>query len=295
MRTRAILPFLAPLVLVTACGGGDEQVVIEATPAAVAAAGQSTLDAESARVEFTMTVDLGGFGLPVDAPLEIAGEGLIDFTGRRTSLELDLSSMLAAFGDDVPAGVGSMFDDPVRSIQDGTVSYQCAGFYELLLGSECIRMDLEELTGRDLERMPANGLSADPASLLRSLGGTDEVEEVGQEEVFGVTTTHLRGTFTLSDAIAALPGDAAEELQAAYERMGLDESGLDTGQQFDVWVDEAGRVRQIRQTIDLGGLAGGGDPATFEMRYVEFDVDVDIEVPTDAVDLSELTGLLGGG
>jgi hypothetical protein len=294
-RSLALALAAAPCALLLACGGGDEEV-IAATPEGVLAASQATLEAETASVEFSTTIDLSAMGVAgATGPVELTGEGLIDFAGRQSLIELDFGSLFAQLGDQVPAAAASMFEEPLRAIQDGTVTYVCGSLFTLLGGNECISIDLAEQLGTTATANLFSGGGANGEALLQILGGADSVEEVGEEDVVGVTTTHLRGTFTLRDALAQLPADQAATLEAQFEGMGITDEFVDDQQGFDVWIDGDGLVRQVRQTIDISGVTGGdGGEVVTEFRYVEFGVPVDIEIPTDATDISELEGLLGG-
>jgi hypothetical protein len=295
MRRRLALALAAaPCSLLLACGGGDEEVVV-ATPEGVLAASQATLEAETASLELSTTVDLSAMGVPgATGPVELTGEGVIDFAGQRSLVELDFGSLFDQLGEQVPPQAAAMFDEPLRAIQDGTTSYVCGSFFTFLGGGECISIDLSEQLGDAVASNLFSGGGANAEALLQILGGADDVEEVGEEDVVGVATTHLRGTFTVADALAQLPADDAATLEAQLEGMGLTEEFADTEQGFDVWVDGDGLVRQVRQTIDISAVTGvDGSVVATEFRYLEFGVPVEIEIPTDATDISELEGLFG--
>ena len=222
--------------------------------------------------------------------------GIVDFAGHRSQIDIDLGGVADQLGEGLPDGAGAFFEQPLRAIQDGTTSYMCGAFLTVLAGGECVSLDLAERLGDAATSSLFTGGGASAEALLQVLGGAETVEEVGEEEVVGVSTTHLRGTFTLARAIEQLPEDVATQLQGNFDAMGLGTDLADTEQQFDVWVDDDGRVRQVRQTLDLSAVPGAEDaePAVVEFRFVAFDVPVDIEIPADAVDISELDGLIGG-
>jgi hypothetical protein len=293
MRRAPLLLLAIPAIAGTfgACGGGGETVTIGASAAAIRDAGQATLAADSARLEMTMTMEAAGFpGL--DVPLEITASGVTDFAGGTSVVDVDMSGMFDAFSALAPEGEGLGALEGMghlRQIQDGTVLYQCGGMYEMVAGAECVRIDLAEVPGFDASQV-GGASPADATALLESLQGADgEVEEVGVEEVDGVRTTHLRGSFTLAGAIGDLPDDTAADLEQAYEQFGLD-GRLDEPQQVDVWIDDEGRVRKLRQELSFGDAMG----ALVEVRYSDFGVEVDPDIPDDAVDLSEVVPDLGG-
>ena len=295
MRGRSALGLLViPVVLAGGCGGGEDDLLIEATPAGMVSASQATLDAETATMEFSVTIDPSGLGLPVPAgPLELTGGGNIDFVNQRSSLTFDLSGLLDAVGEDGP--MAGLLAEPMRAVQDGTTSYLCLPLLESFAGAECVRTDLAEQAGGDAAGGFFSGGAVDPQALLESLGGADQVEDLGQEEVVGVTTQHYAGTFTLARAIEGLDAEDAARLQEAFTELGVDEDLADVEHHFDVWVDTDGRIRQVRQELDLDAASGADvAPLVAEFRYLDFGGPVEIEIPADAVDVSELGGFFGG-
>jgi hypothetical protein len=269
-----------PLALL-ACGGGEE-VTVEATPAAVASAGSATLDTGTARVEVAVTFALPGG----DEPVTVEGGGVVDFEHARAELTIDLSALaggLAGLGELLPAMAESYLDQPMRSVQDGGVAYACADFFTMVLGADCLRIDTGETAGI------ASPAGVDATSLLRLLGGTEAVAVVGTETLFDVETTHYRGTITTERALAGLPDDTAEELRGALERLGIDDTTLAQG--VDVWIDGDGLVRRIRQE---GAVPGGRGPVVTLVSFVQFGLDVAVDIPDDAVDASEIIGQFGG-
>jgi hypothetical protein len=269
-----------PLAL-AACGGGEE-VAVEATPAAIASAGTATLDTGTARVEVAVTFALPGN----DEPVTVEGGGVVDFDHARAELTIDLSALaggLAGLSELLPAMAESYLDQPMRTVQDGGVAYACADFFTMVLGADCLRIDTGETAG-----IPSPA-GADATSLLRLLGGTEAVEELGTETLFDVETTHYRGTITTERALAELPDDAADELRGALERLGIDDTAL--AQSVDVWIDGDGLVRRIRQE---GGAPGGQGPVVTLISFVQFGVDVAVAIPDDAVDASDIVDQFGG-
>jgi hypothetical protein len=287
MRRRHAVSLAALPLALLACGTGDE-VVVEATPAAIASAGTATLDARTARVEVEVTFALPGR----DEPVTVDGGGVVDFEHARSELTIDLSALaggLAGLGEAMPAMAESYFGQPMRSVQDGAVAYACAEFFTMVLGSECLRVDVGEMAGLGAGAGLASPAGADATSLLRLLGGTEAVEEVGTETLFDVETTHYRGTVTTERALAELPAPAAEELRSALDRLGLDDTALAQG--VDVWIDGDGLVRRIRQEAAVPNGQGGSVVSV--ISFVQFGVDAAVSIPDDAVDAGELVGQFG--
>lgn len=276
MRRAAALVALGLAV----AGCGDGTVLVEATPAAVAAAGQATLEAGTARIEMTSTVQAMGH------TVDVAAEGVVDFVNGRSELTFDLASIVGSLGGDaLPDEAARFFEGEMRAVTDGSSLYLCAPLFAMLGGSDCIQQDVPGAEGG----LAFGGQLADPAAALQSLSGAEDVEEVGTEEVDGVTTTHFRGAGTMASALARLDGAEADEL-----RQHLDEGGvsLDSPFSFEIWVDADGLVRKMTTTTSVAG----DQPfeVSGEVRFLDFGTPVDIDVPTDATPMSELQGLLGG-
>jgi hypothetical protein len=273
---------VALTLAIAGCGESKDSVAVDASPEGLARAASRTVDGESGR--FTASVSLDVLGQSI----ELAIDGAFDAAGRG-EVTMALGDILAQLGGgagDLPPGL----DDEVRYVVDGGVIYVCGALLELLgEDAECGSLQL----GVDASTYGLGGVN-DPTAFLRTLAGADNIEEVGEEDVDGVATTHLRGSFTMRDAIDALDVEQAEELEQQLATLGeAGEGALDTPMPFDVWLDGDGRVRRQVLDIDMSGV-GGDAPAGsvhLDIRYRDFGDDVSIDVPDDAVDL---TGLLPG-
>ena len=130
---------------------------------------------------------------------------------------------------------------------------------------------------------------ANPLDALRQLDAVvGEVKRVGQEDVRGEPTVHLR---FVVDAIRANP-EAAEKLpDDVRERL--------RRVPMELWLDEDDRPRRIRQVVDLGAAAGGKVTTTVEL--FDFGKPVAIDLPpadqVQDVDLNDpaAVGALFGG
>jgi hypothetical protein len=288
-RTAALGSLILLLGGAAACGGGEE-LLIEATPAAMKAAGEATVQAGSARTEMVMRIDLSAMGLT--EPVEITVQGVQDFEAQRSSMTMDMGAMLQAIagqsGQELPPGL----DGDMTTVQDGDDMYMCGGFLALLGGPECLHMNFQEITGADLQSL-SGGAGADPMALLASLAGVDGVEEVGREEAVGVQTTHFAGTITMRDSIANANPEQTEGLETLLESRGLGDDFLDTPLDVDLWIDDEGRVRQMHQRVDELSVGGVTTAYDIELRFLEFGVPVEIEIPEDFVDASDLPGFGG--
>ncbi len=253
----------------TGCGGGDGDELGDVE--LIRTAASATEAAGSARME--MVMDLAG--------QELTAEGAFDFEAEQGTVSMD-------FGD----AVGDLPDAPddltFEAVYDRTTVFMSSGIFgPLASGAEWVRMDLEEIasmSGVDLDELPT---SNNPADALAALAGVSEdgVEDLGQEEVRGVDTTHYRATIDLQQAVDTLGVADSEDLDAALEQFG------DSPFEVEVWIDDEGLVRRETTSVDAGG-----DQVATTMEFFDFGEDVDIDVPdeSDSVDLLDLMGDLGG-
>ena len=263
-----------------ACGkGGDETVTVEASPDFLAASADRTLDAHTGSFEMSMSL-IGVPGTP--AGVSFGANGVYDADAGQMMMELDLSPLLDAggAGEDVPEAVRTMFAEPIREIVDGTVMYMRFPFLGQALGDpdkEWISMDAADLPGgSDLLGAGSGGLTSDPSAMLEFLrGATDDITEQGTEEVRGVSTTHLAGTFTLERSLEKVSPDARKKLEASINTLGADDF-LTNPIPVDVFVDDLGRVRRLQMTMDVPGAGG---QMSFVIDYFGFGDEVTIEVP----------------
>jgi hypothetical protein len=283
MRRAALL--LAAALLLPACGGGDS---VSAAP--VAEAASKTTEAGSSRIEFTMAVEAEG------QKFKMSGDGVFDYSRPRGRMTVDL-------GNFAELSRGVLVDRPMEFVFDGLVYYMRfpGGLIELgPLGDKWLKLDLEKVDAKTaLDLGGLQQTNQNPAQLLQFLRGTsDDIEELGQEEVRGVETTHYRATVDLDEAvdgtaeIGELPDEMREQLEAEIERM-KNQTGLET-LPVDVWLDEDDLVRRIR--IDVT-FPVQGEELGLEMTtdFFDFGVDVDVAPPSadETVDIMELAR--GGG
>jgi hypothetical protein len=145
---------------------------------------------------------------------------------------------------------------------------------------------------------------SDPASFLSALQRiSDDVKEVGKEDVRGVETTHYHATLDFKKAIdgADLPPGLRDKASALF--------GNAPAIPVDVFVDSEGRVRRIAMTLDLGDFAAGlgvsgasgatglGDLPTMHMSvdFYDFGAPVHVEAPpADQIVQMPKLGDLGG-
>lgn len=268
MRETARMPrlllwaLLALLTTLPACGeapGGER----------LAGAGPATREAGTAAFSLAQTYRGGATG-----DYRLTGEGQIDLAAGSGRVRL------------TPEGLGDLGGSGAfETVYEGGTVYVSAA----VLGAPTpwVRLDAGE-GGAGF----AQDFSADLSRSLAFLEGAgDEVEQVGREDVRGVATTRYRFTADLEAAAAAAEGDAAAWLREQVADRGL------TRLPGEAWLDDEGRLRRLRYTLDLdqsptAGTAAGSAAVETTVEYYDFGLPVDIAPPPpdQVTDLSALGG-----
>lgn len=272
---RHLLALLSLLAVVAfgataaACGADDVD------PASVAEAAETTRGEGSARVRYDMKVS--GLGLPSE--LALTGEGVTALDSTEMDLTFDLSSVLelaGASGDGatrILAAGGRLYVDP-----------PAVEGLDLPGGKRWVGVDLArvvEAAGLDPEAL-GTFLTVTPQASLDALQAAGKLEEVGEEEVGGVATTRFKGEVAGKDLIAALPADQRDEAQKSLDELLAQSGQTDVATPVDVWVDEEGRVRRMRQVAKIP--ASKGVPAaqvTVSLAYSDFGTELDVQAPAE--------------
>ncbi len=284
MSRKLALALVAPLLALAACSsdGGDKVEALDPI-AAVQAVPDAAAEAGSALFEMTISID--------------APEGAFDLTstggwsGDRMRMEMDLGSALAGLG----AGAGSLpdgADEPMQVVLDGGTAYLHIPMLAGLTGTSGWLTVTPDAMGQIGDLGLSSGTS-DPSQMLQALRGvSDDIEEVGKEDIRGEPTTHYRATADLTRAIEAAPEAQRDRLQQQLEGFDaeLDEVPV------DVWVDGEGRARRV--TFDFAdmadGLLGGAGSASLTMDIFDYGQPVDVEIP-DPSDTTPIEDVLGFG
>jgi hypothetical protein len=133
------------------------------------------------------------------------------------------------------------------------------------------------------------GGANDPSQLLDALRGiSDDIDDLGSDEVRGVATTHFHTTIDLTRALREAAPDQRELLDAQLGAL----AGGSSSVPFDVWIDRDGLPRRI--SVELDGLvqAPGAGTVTMAVDFFDYGEPVDIVIP-DASDTTPFTDVLG--
>lgn len=305
-------------------GGGVGESLGGLTPAASAQYLSKAAEKTADRTTGTFTMTMGMTGTPgsTGGTAMFTVDGAFDTAAKRARMTMDLGGLLDGFGgaggsasgSGSAGGLGKMlgeaFAAPVDVVVDGQTAYLRWPFLAQMAGASTPWVSFDGSQAGGTSANPLGTASGDAyLQLLRDAG--QEVTEVGQETIDGVTTTHYHTTIDLK----ALAGKARDEVpadQRAQLDQALSQFSGTAELPVDVWIgDEDNQVRRIQMALDFsqfGGLDGlgaagagklSGVGMTMTVDFHDLGAPVDIAVPpadqVTAVDESSLGGGLVGG
>lgn len=273
MRTRVCGSIM--IVLLTALGACAQRADVttlrtgSAALASVRAAPDVAAEAGSARFEMTLAVS------SAEGSYDIVVTG--GYSGRQMSMQMNIADVLAARGEPVPPEAAG----PMEIVVDGDATYlKLPTLPGGTSGDTWVSIDPSDLGVASSLGLGAGAGPGDPAQLLASLRGmSDDITEVGAEDVRGVATTHLAGTIDPARAIDRVArGEERALLRAQLEALG----SLVGGIPVDVWIDAKGLVRRF--AIDASGVlqASGGsaeDTVTMTLELFDYGKPFSVTVP----------------
>ncbi|WP_237283504.1 hypothetical protein [Streptomyces alfalfae] len=221
---------------------------------------EKTSDAGSARVEVATTVSAKGESETV------RGEGVMDFKGGESRMTLGQA--------------GERLEQ--RVVDQALYQKPPKGDNSLPQGKTWMKVDLERLRASG---GTTDSRISDPAdSFAYSKFPSDqEVQEVGEERVRGVRTTHYRAAVDIDK----LTKGNAEQKKQMREQVG------DT-LPMDLWIDDKGVLRRHQLTMSIQKPAEGetSGPAKAEVKiamdFSDFGTEVNVEAPA-ASDTADVT------
>lgn len=232
----------------------------------VASAATKTATSESARVEFTATMNVDGVG-----GMAFSGGGVFD--GRSRSGELNMRFQLPA---DAQAQLGGV-DPTMQMIMDGRsglVVYMRSPLFVRTAGSKWIKLDMAKLArkqGVDLNSL-MNANQADPSQTLDMLKASAEVHPIGYDRVRGVFTTHYELKIDLA-RLAKNNKNLREMLDTVRKLTGT------TSYPAEAWVDDAGRVRRMKIDMSFNSPTGGAFTMSMTEDLFAFGTKVKVRPP----------------
>lgn len=221
---------------------------------------------------FEMTMAMPG---PEGTPMNVVSTGAVDNRTGSMTMDMDMASL------GLPGA-----DGKVTALFDGKAFYYRfpAAMRAAFGGKEWVRMGLDTLSataGFDLESIMQQFKQSDPSANVAMMAATaGAIEEVGTEQVRGVTTRHFKMTIDLQKAAA----NSDEKIRAAVESM-TKLLGVGT-YPAEMWIADDGFPRRLHYAIDMSkvSLPSGQKnpfPGTMDMRmeFFDFGADVGLKIP----------------
>jgi outer membrane lipoprotein-sorting protein len=240
MRFITALVTATLLLFLPACGdSGEPDVVIKSESPADIVAGAPEATTAAGTAHFTMKMAATGGA----QSFEINAEGGIDYAKQRMAMTMTMPSLPGA-----PAGGQKM-----EMLTDGAMVYmKIPNGAALGMKTPWMKMDVAAMAGG---AGGLGGLNNDPSSNMEMLRGvTDDIQEVGTEDIGGAPTTHYKGTMDLKKALKLSPKATQQRLRANFAKLGT------TKMPTDIWIDADGRLRRQTFTMDMSKMEGGGAP-----------------------------------
>jgi len=248
---------------ITACGG--DTVAFDP----VAQAATKTGNAESMRIEMSMTMASPEFGSkPVTFKTTgVAARGRSAMTMRMPAVEgVELGQV------------------EVRAI--GTVMYMRMPFLQAAAPQlkPWIKVDLSQIgkdLGIDLDALMELSNQTDPTKALDYLRAAGKVQELGDATVRGVKTTRYKGVIDLERYATQLEQKGGGKAAARSFRKVIELSGATMP--IELWIDHDSLVRRMvwNQTVSA---AAGQAPTTVKATMEMFDYGVDVDVVAPPAD-----------
>jgi hypothetical protein len=242
-RVRPMLPMLVVVLALSACGGSKR-----AEPDFAGASGRTVA---SRTASFTLLI-----GAAVGNASVRSGEtGTLSFTDRR-----------AHFYKVLPGG-----GLPQEIILNGPFAYTNANVAAALKDSS-----VKPWTKLDTRHVPSSDSKTHPDELAHVrvvaylADGVSGAKRIGVETVKGQRRTHFRGLVDPKRLVAHVPAEDRAALRTAVRN-----DYLSTPFLADFWLDDAGRVRQVRVTYRT---AGGGQ-IFIEGGFSNFGAKIDLTLP----------------
>jgi hypothetical protein len=272
---RLLVPSMIIALAVTAAGCGSGTKTVPVT--AISNAAAKTADAGSAKLHGSVATTTSRSGTTTTAatparPTTV--DGAFDFRAAKGHFDISAASL------GLPTGNG-----PLELIVIGQVFY-LKGLTGLSTAAKpWIQIDQSKLA--KAAGVAGQLQSLNPNSYLVQLRGvTGEVKDLGKEKVRGAQTTRYGFTADLNKAASLAPADQRAGIEAAAKTV------VNQSVPTEVWLDGKGRVRRLKQTVQLAsGLVSG--TTTLVLEYYDFGTKVDATAPP-ADQSSDFTSLLGG-
>jgi hypothetical protein len=274
LRLRALLlPFLVFALAIAAAGcGGTSSGAAPVELDSLVGVADRTTKADTGRFEMTLHMSAPG----VAQEFEIGASGAFDRLVDRAEMTLDMSALaelIGSLGGSSTPELGKPEDWKFEMVQDRAVVYlRLPGFLQGKVpgGKAWVRGDLSTLTRASGSLLRNAGFSGgDPRDVVGFLkAASGDVQEVGREDVRGVSSSHYRATLHLKKLLALATGDGVDSplnLDSMLAQAGISSIPV------DVWVDDESLLRRMEMNFAMNPAGTGSGSASFSLTLDVFD------------------------
>lgn len=286
-RAPLIAAFVAVVVALVTAGvlmtGGPKD---ERTPTELLAASSGAVEGSgAAKMSLKLDAEMAMMGQKIGLKAEAAG--LVSFIGGPSTTRFDMFVDLGAIG-----GGGAAQKISLEMISAGKHAYVKVpeDRRDQTNGKAWAKTTEAELT----DIFNRTGGTIDPQAFVDYLQKLDDVEEVGREDVRGVSTRHFRGSMSLEELVAEVgtDKDAREAARKQFSSQGIERVPV------EAWVDDEGRPRKIVTRLQGkapapavasgagdeaggGGDEGSGFSLTNVLELYDYGTSESVDIPDD--------------
>ncbi|AMW15041.1 hypothetical protein A4E84_39655 [Streptomyces qaidamensis] len=250
-------------------GNRDKPAAAPSPPSSGSSSGSGSGSAVRAAVA-ALREDTAGFRQKFELESEGQVYGLtitggFDFAGDKGHLAVDLPGGAIDHSDQIFAD-SKIYISGVQGIGEDTWGV----------------MPRDEAEAHYLLRSPLN----DPEHVLQQIAAMRKISREGTENVQGVRAVRYRGILDHRTVTQRMATDVRTRMEQARDALGSDVPVF-----ADAWVDDRGRLVQIRMSVNMSGTR-----VTLTMALSDIGEPVRVKVPraSDTVPVTEAGGILNG-
>lgn len=241
----------------------------------------------SGRFEGVITI-VGAADSDLPGEFQMLFSGSFDNPSEASRITLDMSDIFAAAAAADPDAAGmedlfsSMFEEPMEMIVIGDTSWVKWGLLAMF-GVEDKWLETEA-DASDAATMGFGGTES-PTAMLEDLADADaDIQDLGQEDIRGVTTTHYRAELALETLAETMTPEERAEFEESFGGASAEGTYL-----IDLWIDGDDLLHRFELAIsDLPPESADGlESMLFEYDIMDHGQDQGIAPPPAAEVITE--------
>lgn len=270
LRTAAVLAAIGAAAVGCSSGGSGSSSSSSGGSGGTSAAELLSASAKNAASikSFTATVDLHGSGSGSTGATSVVGT----LSEQRQPTQLIQITTKSAEAAGINAGAITVIETP------SAIYTKIPSMSSLTGGKPYLMIPMSQAKGGVLGPLVNEAQSSDPLDATQLLGGATDVQKVGTATINGVSTTEVKGTVPISEALAKLPAALRSKVGQSFQQQGISQF------QFQVWIDGQNNVRK-----SIYSYAGKASTVTSTTTITSINRPVTISIPPSS-QVSQLPG-----